>query len=92
MINHKKVKTNGNNLYQIYNLVRGNWNKIIPNYFSSVYGTTRLVVFIIKDILEFLGLTATTEKKEKAYWTYSNILVTIKSKIHYLKKSKILKQ
>ena len=69
-------------------MVRGIWNKIIQNYFS-VCGTTRLVVFIIKDIMEFPGLTAIIEKKENAYWTYSDIIEAIKNKINYLKKSKI---
>ena len=86
MINQKKVVINGNNLYQIYNLVRGNWNKIVPNYFSSVCGTTGLVVFIIKDILEFLGLSVKIKNKENAYWSYSDIIETIKNKINNLKK------
>jgi hypothetical protein len=89
IIDNKKLEVNGNNLYQVYNLVKGNWNKILPNYFSSVCGTTGLFAFIIKDILEFLGLTFKIKKKGNAYWTYSDIIEAIKEKINYLKNIKI---
>ena len=88
VINNKKIETNRNNLYQIYNLVRGNWNKINPKYFSSEYCSTILFVIIIKDILEFLGLSLKVKQKENAYWTYSDIIESIKDKINSLKKYK----
>jgi len=89
MINKKKIEVNGNNLYQIYNLVKGNFNKIVPNYFSSICGTTGLFVFIIKDVLEFLGFSQKIKKKENAYWTYMDIIDSINEKINLLKISKI---
>ena len=89
MINKKKIEINGNNLYQIYNLVKGNFNKIVPNYFSSICGTTGLFVFIIKDVLEFLGFSQKIKKKENAYWTYMDIFESINEKINLLKLSKI---
>ena len=89
MINKKKIEVNGNNLYQIYNLVKGNFNKIVPNYFSSICGTTGLFVFIIKDVLEFLGFSQKIKKKENAYWTYMDIIDAINEKINLLKISKI---
>ena len=89
MINNKKIEVNGNNLYQIYNLVKGNFNKIVPNYFSSICGTTGLFVFIIKDVLEFLGFSQKIKKKENAYWTYMDIIDSINEKINLLKISKI---
>ena len=88
MINDKKIEINGNNLYQIYNLVKGNLNKIIPNYFSDICGTTGLFVFIIKDVLDFLGISLKNKNKENSYWTYSDILDSINEKIEYLKKYK----
>ena len=89
MINKKKIEVNGNNLYQIYNLVKGNFNKIVPNYFSSICGTTGLFVFIIKDVLEFLGFSQKIKKIENAYWTYMDIIDSINEKINLLKISKI---
>ena len=89
MINKKKILINGNNLFQIYNLVKGNLNKIIPNYFSSLCGTTGLFVFIIKDILDFLGISQKIKYKKNAYWTYTDIIEAINQKINYLKLSNI---
>ena len=89
MINDKKIEINGNNLYQIYNLVKGNLNKIIPNYFSDICGTTGLFVFIIKDVLDFLGISLKNKNRENSYWTYSDILDSINEKIEYLKKYKV---
>ena len=88
MINKKKVEINGNNLYQIYNLAKGNFNKIFPNYFSNTCGTTGLFVFVIKDILEFLGISSKIKSKENAFWTYTDIINAINDKINYLKKFK----
>ena len=85
MINKNKIVINKNNLYQIYNLVKGNMNKIFPNYFSNICGTTGLFVFIIKDILEFLGISTKIKNKENAFWTYSDIIDSINEKINYLK-------
>ena len=85
MINNKKMVVDGNNLYKIYNLVKGNLNKILPNYYSNICGTTGLFVFIIKDILEFLGISQKTKKINNAYWTYSDIIETINERINYLK-------
>ena len=89
MLNKKKIDINGNNLYQIYNLVKGNLNKIVPNYFSSICGTTGLFVFVIKDILEFLGISQKIKQKENAFWTYSDIEKAVDEKINYLKNFKI---
>ena len=89
MLNKKKIDINGNNLYQIYNLVKGNLNKIVPNYFSNICGTTGLFVFIIKDILEFLGISQKIKQKENAFWTYSDIEKAVDEKINYLKNFKI---
>ena len=85
MINKKKIEINKNNLYKIYKLVKGNLDKIAPNYFSNICGTTGLFVFIIKDILEFLGISQKIKKKENAYWTYSDIIEAINDKSNYFK-------
>ena len=85
MVNNKKIDINGNNLYQIYNLAKRNLNKIIPSYYSNICGTTGLFVFIIKDILEFLGISQKIKKIDNAYWTYSDIIEAINERINYLK-------
>ena len=84
MINQKKIDFSKNNEYQIYMLTKGHFKKILPNYFSNICGTTGLFVFIIKDILEFMGITPKIKKKENAFWTYSDIIDSIDDKINYL--------
>ena len=84
IINNKKIDFSKNNLYQIYMLTKDNYEKILPNYFSNICGTTGLFVFVIKDILEFMGLTPKIKKKENAFWTYSDIIYSIDDKINYL--------
>ena len=86
MINQKKIDFSKNNEYQIYMLAKGNYKKILPNYFSNICGTTGLFVFVIKDILEFMGITPKIKKKENAFWTYSDIVESIDDKINYLSK------
>ena len=87
IINNKTIDFSKNNLYQIYMLTKDNYKKIFPNYFSNICGTTGLFVFVIKDILEFMGLTPKIKKKENAFWTYSDIIESIDDKINYLGKS-----
>ena len=85
MINQKKIDFSKNNEFQIYMLAKGNYKKILPNYFSNICGTTGLFVFVIKDILEFMGITSKIKNKENAFWTYSDIAESIDDKINYLK-------
>ena len=86
MINQKRIDFSKNNEFQIYMLTKGNYKKILPNYFSNICGTTGLFVFVIKDILEFMGITPKIKKKENAFWTYSDIADSIDEKINYLNK------
>ena len=39
-------------------------NKIIPNYFSRICGTTGLLVFIVKDALEYCGVIINDKKTQ----------------------------
>ena len=84
MINQKKIDFSKNNEYQIYMLAKSNYKKILPSYFSNICGTTGLFVFVIKDILEFMGITPKIKNKENAFWTYSDILESIDDKINHL--------
>ena len=65
-------------------LAKSNYKKILPSYFSNICGTTGLFVFVIKDILEFMGITPKIKNKENAFWTYSDILESIDDKINHL--------
>ena len=85
MFNEKQIEIKGNNLYQIYNLAKENFNKIVPNYYSNICGTTGLFSFVIKDVLDFLGISQKIKNKENAFWTYTDIIESINQKIYYLK-------
>ena len=80
-----KIDIGGNNLYQLYKLVYKDLNKIAPQYFSKICGTTGLFVFIIKDVLDFVGISNVDKCHEKVYWTYVNIIESINKKINYIK-------
>ena len=41
-------------------------NKIVPNYFSKICGTTGLLVFIVKDALEYCGVIINDKKTQPA--------------------------
>lgn len=44
------------NIYEIKKIVSGNEDKIKPIVFSNLCGTTGLFIFLIKDVLEYLGI------------------------------------
>jgi hypothetical protein len=61
-------------------------NKINPNNFSKICGTTGLFVFFIKDAIEYIGLGTKCDKNmnvEKCIWILSNLsnLIDKKNKI-----------
>ena len=85
----KKINIEGNNLYKIYKLVYKDLDKIHPKYFLNFCGTTGLITFFIKDILDFVGISNNKEIEENAYWTYTDIIEELNKKIDYLKKSRI---
>lgn len=52
---YENFDTSSENLYEIYKLLDKNHYKITPNYYSKLCGTTGLIVFFVKDALEYLG-------------------------------------
>ena len=49
--------TNNELLYKLYTLSNSNIHKIKPNYYQNICKTTGIIVFIIKDIIDYLGLS-----------------------------------
>ena len=54
---HKKI-------FLLNKLLVGMKKKIIPNYFSKICGTTGLLIFLIKDILEYCGVIVNEKKTQ----------------------------
>ena len=82
------IDIEGNNLYKIYKLAYKDLNKIYPQYYSNICGTTGLFTFFIKDILDFVGISNDETIQKKAYWSYAKIIDSIDKKINYIKKKK----
>ena len=58
----KKFNFNNDNIKKLKKLTQNVKDKISPNYYSKVCGTTGLVVFIVKDALEFCGVIVNEKK------------------------------
>ena len=86
ILDDKIINIEGDNLYKIYKLAENNLNKIYPNYFSKLCGATGLLVFFIKDILDFVGISNDIKIQKKAYWSYEKIIESLENKINYIKK------
>lgn len=50
------------NIYEINKIIYGQKDKIKPTVFSSICGTTGLVIFLIKDALEYIGVLHNSKK------------------------------
>ena len=70
--NVKNFNFNNKTIYLINNLVKDIKNKIIPSYYSKICGTTGLVVFLIKDALEYCGVIY-SDKKTQPSIIYKNL-------------------
>ena len=56
---HKKI-------FLLNKILVGMKKKINPNYFSKICGTTGLLIFLIKDILEYCGVIINDKKTQPA--------------------------
>lgn len=86
IVNENKLFLDNKNLYKIIHIINGNIGKIIPSYFTKTCGTTGLVVFFIKDILDYTGISNDKKFWESAYVTYKGMLNVIEENIETLKK------
>jgi len=83
----KKIFIDGNNLYKIYKIVYKNLDKIYPKYFRTFCANTGLITFLIKEILDFVGISNDENTKVNSYWTYNDIIDSLDNKIDYFSKS-----
>ena len=81
------------NIYQLKKMVNGKQNKINPNLISKICSTTSLLIFLIKDTLEYLGVFHNSKKNIPClllkYLEYiGEIENKIENYINYIKKIK----
>ena len=58
----KEFEFSEENIFQIKKIIKGNEEKLKPRNYSQICATTGLVIFLVKDILEYLGLNINTNK------------------------------
>ena len=70
------------NIYKIRHLISGKEEKLKPVYFSKIEGTTGLLIFIIKDLLEYIGALPNEKKNDKGImFKYYNHLLEVENRL-----------
>ena len=77
------------NLFQIKKIIKGKEEKLKPRNYSQICATTGLVIFLVKDILEYLGLSFNNSNKGKPIFVLMNLEFLEKVKIKLPNYSKI---
>ncbi len=81
----KEMDLSVKNIYEIIRVLGSNSYKITPNYYSKSCGTTGLVVFFVKDVLDYLGITydrkTIAKRAGKTYDELNNYFDILKDKI-----------
>lgn len=76
-------------IYKIYRLTFNKDKKLLPSFYSKICSTTGIVIFLIKDTLEYIGLLSTDKKTtplaNKLYKLFNAILEQSKQRLEYLK-------
>ena len=74
------------NIFQLKNIVKGNEDKLKPKYYSKICQTTGLIIFLVKDILDYLGLNQNKKSSPAIMLANLEFLEKMKTKIpNYLK-------
>jgi hypothetical protein len=73
------------NAYKITHLIGEHIAKITPAYFSKLCGTTGLFMFLIKDVLDYFGISSESGYTARTYWTYKEVIQIIERKIDKVK-------
>ncbi len=83
----KKFEFNKDNILDVKNMILGNEDKLKPKFYSKICKTTGLIIFLIKDIFEYLGFNSNNNKCSPAVILANlEFLEKMKAKIpNYLK-------
>ena len=83
----KKFEFNKENILDVKNMILGNEDKLKPKFYSKICKTTGLIIFLIKDIFEYLGFNNNNNKCSPAVILANlEFLEKMKAKIpNYLK-------
>ena len=83
---------NEENIFQIRKIIKGKEEKLKPRNYSQICATTGLVIFLVKDILDYLGLNYNSNKGKPVFILMNlEFLEKVKNKLpKYLKFLKTL--
>ncbi len=85
MANLKKFDASPDIIYSITKVLNKDYQKINPNFFSKFCGTTGLLVFFVKDVLDYLGLSFDKRSAARTLISVKSLLTVINSKLYRLK-------
>ena len=69
------------NIFQIKNIIKGNEEKLKLKYFSKICVTTGLIIFLVKDILEYLELNGSNKSNTTLILANLEFIEKTRSKI-----------
>ena len=81
----KDIYLSEDNLYFILKIINGNIDKVNPRYFSKLCGTTGLIAFLIKDVLDCYGIIGDKDGMNKTRWINKKMIDIIERKIDKIK-------
>ena len=73
--NLDKLDLSDENLFKVSRVILNKEKKITPNYYSKTCATTGLIIFILKDILEYVGLISDKKTLPSQMLKLNNIFV-----------------
>jgi len=76
-------------LYKVHRVTINKDKKLLPSFYSKICSTTGIVIFLIKDTLEYIGLVSSDKKTmpgpNKLLKLYNAVLEQSKLKVEHLK-------
>ena len=76
-------------LFKVLRLSINKEKKLMPSYYSKICSTTGIIIFLIKDTLEYIGLISTDKKTlpgaNKLFKLYSAVIEQTYIRIKHLK-------
>ena len=89
----KSLDFSNDNIYRIYHLTINKEKKFLPSYYSKICSTTGIIIFLIKDTLDYIGLINSEKKTapvvNRLYKLYTAIIEQSRLRISHLKQLSI---
>ena len=60
----EKFNCDSKTIYYIEQIMKGKKDNMSPSYFSKICGSTGLLIFLIKELMEYCGVIVSTKKTQ----------------------------